>query len=109
MRDGDDAYIDADQVDLSVTVLTRLGGRHVDDLARTTCKMQRIAAAAHRARQCVFGHAGWGVERTLDDDVTVLAESRALHGEGGRSPSAGLEKTEKTQVSCMCKILPRCG
>ena len=104
MRNGDDAYIDADQVNLSVTVLTRLGGRHVDDLARTTCKMQRIAAAPHRARQCVLGHAGWGVERTLDDDVTVLAQGRALHGEGGRSPSRGLHTRE---VRLVRKILPR--
>ena len=27
---------------------------------------------------------------TLDDDVAVLAKGRALHGEGGGSPSAGL-------------------
>lgn len=28
------AYIDADQVDLGMTVLSGLGGGHVDDLAR---------------------------------------------------------------------------
>jgi hypothetical protein len=38
-----------------VTVLARLGGGHVDDLAGTA----------------------------LDDNVTVLAQSRALHGVGG--------------------------
>ena len=41
-------------MDLGVTVLASLGSRHVDDLARTT----------------------------LDDDVAVLSEGRALHGEG---------------------------
>ena len=28
-------YIDGDEIDLGVTVLASLGGRHVDDLART--------------------------------------------------------------------------
>lgn len=46
--------IDGDQVDLGVTVLASLGGGHLDDLAGAT----------------------------LDDDVAVLAQSRALHGEG---------------------------
>ena len=31
-----ETYIDADQVDLGVTVLARLGGGHVNDLAGTT-------------------------------------------------------------------------
>lgn len=31
-----------------------------------------------------------GEAHTLDDDVTVFAEGRALHGEGGRGTSAGL-------------------
>jgi hypothetical protein len=53
--------INGDQVDLGVTVLASLGGRHVDDLARTT----------------------------LDDNVSVLAKSRALHRVGQRSPRAG--------------------
>lgn len=48
--------IDGDEMDLGVTVLASLGGRHVDDLAGTA----------------------------LDDDETVLAQSRALHGEGQR-------------------------
>ena len=30
-------YIDGDDVDLGVTVLTSLGGGHVDDLAGATC------------------------------------------------------------------------
>ncbi len=34
---------------------------------------------------------------TLDDDVAVLAKGRALHGEGGRSPSIGLRRG----VNCM--------
>jgi len=56
--------IDGDQVDLGVTVLASLGGRHVDDLAGAT----------------------------LDHDVTVLAQSRALHGEGGRR--TGISRVE---------------
>lgn len=53
--------VDGDQVDLGVTVLASLGGGHVDDLARAA----------------------------LDDDVTVLAESGTLHGEGGRGTRVG--------------------
>jgi len=30
------AYIDSDKVDLGVTVLASLGGRHINDLARAT-------------------------------------------------------------------------
>ena len=49
--------VERDQVDLGVTVLSSLGGRHVDNLAGTT----------------------------LDHNVTVLTQSRALHrvGSGG--------------------------
>jgi hypothetical protein len=47
--------IDRDKVDLGVTVLASLGGRHVDDFARAA----------------------------LDHDVAVLPQGRALHGEGG--------------------------
>lgn len=53
--------IDGDQVDLGVTVLAGLGGGHVDDLAGAA----------------------------LDHDVTVLAQSRALHGVGRRRTSVG--------------------
>ena len=53
--------IDGDDVDLGVTVLASLGGRHVDDLARTA----------------------------LDNDVTVLTQSRALHGVGGGGAGIG--------------------
>lgn len=53
--------IDGDKVDLGVTVLSSLGGGHVDDLAGTA----------------------------LDDDVTVLTQSRALHGVGGGRASIG--------------------
>jgi hypothetical protein len=53
--------IDCDQVDLGVTVLASLGGRHFDNLAGTT----------------------------LDDDVTVLPQGRALHREGGGGASIG--------------------
>lgn len=48
--------VESDKVNLSVTVLSGLGGRHIDDLARTA----------------------------LDDNVTVLPQSRALLGVGGR-------------------------
>jgi hypothetical protein len=51
--------IDGDEMDLGVTVLASLRGRHVDDLARAT----------------------------LDDDVTVLPQRRTLHREGERSAS----------------------
>lgn len=54
--------VDGDQVDLGVTVLASLGGGHVDDLARAV----------------------------LDADEAVLAQSRALHGEGGGSTSISL-------------------
>lgn len=47
--------VNGDHVHLGVTVLARLGGGHVDDLAGTA----------------------------LDHNVTVLAQSRALHGVGG--------------------------
>lgn len=53
--------VDGDQVDLGMTVLSSLGGRHVNDLARAA----------------------------LDDDVTVLAQSRALHREGQRRAGVG--------------------
>lgn len=56
--------VEGDKVDLGVTVLASLGSRHVDDLARAT----------------------------FNDDVTVLAQGRALHGEGrGRAGVGGLE------------------
>lgn len=48
--------VDGDKVDLGVTVLASLGGRHVDNLAGAA----------------------------LDHDEAVLAEGRALHGESGR-------------------------
>ncbi len=46
--------IDGDDVNLGVTVLAGLGGGHLDDLAGAA----------------------------LDDNVTVLPQGRALHGEG---------------------------
>jgi len=56
--------VNGDQVDLGVAVLSGLGGGHVDDLAGTA----------------------------LDDNVTVLAESGTLEGEGhGRAGVGGLE------------------
>jgi len=56
--------VDGDEMNLGMTMLSGLGGRHVHNLAGTA----------------------------LDDDVAVLAESRTLRGEGEGGPSAGLLK-----------------
>ena len=53
--------VDSDEMDLSVTVLSSLGGGHVDDLARTV----------------------------LDDNEAVLSQGRTLDGVGGRGASIG--------------------
>lgn len=53
--------VNGDKVDLGVTVLAGLRGRHVDNLAGAA----------------------------LDNNVAVLAEGRALHREGGRGASVG--------------------
>jgi len=53
--------IDSNKMDLGVTVLASLGGRHVDDLAGTI----------------------------LDHNEAVLPQGRALHGEGGRGAGIG--------------------
>lgn len=53
--------VEGDKVDLGVTVLTGLGGGHVDDLAGTA----------------------------LDNNVSVLAQSGTLHGEGVRGAGIG--------------------
>lgn len=53
--------VEGDQMDLGVTVLSSLGGGHVNDLA-------------------------WSV---LDDDEAVLSESRTLHRVGGRGAGIG--------------------
>lgn len=53
--------VDGNQVDLGVTVLASLGGRHFDDFARAV----------------------------LDDDEAVLPQGRALHGKGGRGTGVG--------------------
>lgn len=53
--------VDGDHVDLGVTVLAGFRGGHFDDLA-------------------------WAA---LDDNVTVLPQGRALHGEGGRGTGIG--------------------
>lgn len=54
--------VDTDEMDLGVTVLSGLGGGHVYDLAGAA----------------------------LDDDGTVLAQSRTLHGESGRRTGIAL-------------------
>lgn len=53
--------VDGDKMDLGVTVLAGLGGRHVDDLARTA----------------------------LDNDVATLPQGRTLHGERRRRAGIG--------------------
>jgi len=53
--------VGSDKMDLGVTVLSSLGGGHVDDLARAV----------------------------LDDDETVLTQSRALHRVGERRAGIG--------------------
>jgi hypothetical protein len=56
--------VDTNEMDLGMTVLACLGGRHIDDLAGTT----------------------------LDDHETVLSKSGTLLEEGGRGGSANLAK-----------------
>jgi len=56
--------VEGNKMNLGVTMLTGLGGRHVDDFARAA----------------------------FDHDVAVFAESGALHGVGRGGPSAGLLK-----------------
>lgn len=56
--------VGSDKMDLGVTVLSGLGGGHVDDLASAV----------------------------LDDNEAVLTQSRALHGE--RQRRAGIDRVE---------------
>lgn len=63
-------YINSDEMDLGVSVLSGLGGGHVDDLLRAMSEKQ--------AWKSIGGdetHLAWSA---LDDDVSVLSESRAL-------------------------------
>ena len=53
--------IDGNKVDLCVTVLASLGGRHIDDLAGAV----------------------------LDHNEAVLPQGRTLHGESGRGAGIG--------------------
>jgi hypothetical protein len=73
--------VDGDKMDLGVTVLAGLGGGHVDNLARAA----------------------------LDNDVTVLPQGRALHGEGGRgtglATSLGIEIVLEIIESAMAQGL----
>lgn len=56
---GEDVF--GDEMNLGVSMLSRLGGRHVDDLARTV----------------------------LDENVSTLPQGRALHGVGQRRTRIG--------------------
>jgi hypothetical protein len=53
--------VDSNQMDLGVTVLASLGGRHIDDLARAV----------------------------LDHDESVLSQGGTLHRESGRGARIG--------------------
>jgi hypothetical protein len=64
--------VGGDQVDLGVTVLARLGGRHVDDLS----------GAASACVRPMVQRGNYLAGAALDDDVSALAQGRALHGEG---------------------------
>lgn len=71
--------IDGDKMDLGVTVLAGLGGRHVDDLAGTV----------------------------LDHDMATLAQSRALHGVGGgRTSVDGVEGVLMLLYMGTCWLAP---
>jgi hypothetical protein len=70
--------VEGDQVNLGVTVLASLGGGHFDDLARAT----------------------------LDHDVAVLAQGRALHRVGGRGTGIGaLEGVLMLKKNCQLTII----
>lgn len=65
--------VDGDDVNLGVTVLASLGGRHINDLAGAA----------------------------LDDNVTVLSQSGTLHGVGsGRASVGGLEGLMLKEKRC---------
>lgn len=77
-------HINSDEMDLGVSVLSGLGGGHVDDLAssKNSRQVSHSAAAGGKSKDKP------SIERVralthlagsaLDDDVTVLSESRAL-------------------------------
>lgn len=44
------AYINGNQVNFGVTVLSGLGGGHIDNLARTTCSKQGLWMSKARGR-----------------------------------------------------------
>ena len=64
--------VNGDKMDLGVTVLAGLRGGHVDNLAGAA----------------------------LDDDVTVLPQSRALHGKGGRGTGIGGLESVLLMLKC---------
>ena len=68
-------------MDFSVAVLSGLGGGHLNNLAGAVLKMcQSLPLKAHL------------IVNYLDHDESSFAESRALHGEGGRS--SGISASE---------------
>ena len=74
--------VNGNQMDLGVTVLAGLGGGHLDNLA-------------------------WAV---LDDDETVLPQSRALHGVGRRGAGIGaLEGVLMLHIEVSIGLRAHCG
>lgn len=73
--------VNGNQMDLGVTVLSGLGGGHLDNLAGTV----------------------------LDDDEAVLPQSRALHGEGGGGTGIGaLEGVLMLRAMCQYLVYKCC-
>jgi len=71
--------VDSDEVDLGVAMLARLGSGHFDDLARAV----------------------------LDDDETVLPQSRALHRIRGRGASIGALEGVLLMLLTQCQLRMR--
>ena len=77
--------VDSDQMDLCVTVLSRLGGRHVDDLARAVLDADEAVLPQCRALDRV-GERSTGIgaiERMLVLHKTGLAEAQNGQETGG--------------------------
>lgn len=85
-----DTYINGDEMNLRVSVLAGFGGGHVDDLARAACSTTPTSVMISLFPQPIY--------RTLDDDVPVLTQGRALHGEGERSTRSHLDCRKRSHV-----------